>query len=262
MGEVYKAIAAVQGELAHTGISKSRKNQQQGYAFRGIDDVYAALSPLLSKHKLCVIPRVLEREVVERPSQRGGVLFNVTVKAEFDFVSAEDGTSHTVCTFGEAMDSADKATNKAMSAAYKYAAFMTFAIPTEGDNDADANTPEPAARPTTRHDVAPSQSNVAPMQRKQPEKLKGPIKTRAELRTACGEFVRDIHACDDLDQFEALIASKQALIDQVKDEHKFYWEGDGADFLGLDKEIQRMRAELQQVNEHNERWRNDARAAG
>ncbi len=42
------------------------------------------------------------------------------------------------------MDSGDKSTNKAMSAAYKYAAFMTFAIPTEGDNDADAHTPEVA----------------------------------------------------------------------------------------------------------------------
>ena len=40
------------------------------------------------------------------------------------------------------MDSADKATNKAMSAAYKYAAFQAFAIPTQGDNDADATTHE------------------------------------------------------------------------------------------------------------------------
>lgn len=40
------------------------------------------------------------------------------------------------------MDSGDKATNKAMSAAYKYAAFQAFAIPTEGDNDADGSTHE------------------------------------------------------------------------------------------------------------------------
>ena len=70
----------------------------------------------------------------------------VTVDAEFDFVSALDGSKHTVRTFGEAMDSADKATNKAMSAAYKYAAFQAFAIPTEGDNDADAHTPQSVAK--------------------------------------------------------------------------------------------------------------------
>lgn len=40
------------------------------------------------------------------------------------------------------MDSGDKASNKAMSAAYKYAAIQTFCIPTEGDNDADSTTHE------------------------------------------------------------------------------------------------------------------------
>jgi hypothetical protein len=61
---------------------------------------------------------------------------------EFDLVSAEDGSKHTICTVGEAFDSGDKSMNKAMSAAYKYAAFQAFAIPTEGDNDADASTHE------------------------------------------------------------------------------------------------------------------------
>jgi ERF superfamily len=141
-GKVYQAIAAVTAEMAKEGIAKGRRNQQQGYSFRGIDDVYNALSPVLAKHRLCILPRVTERVVQERETQRGGVLFYVTVKVEFDFVSAEDGSTHTVSTFGEAMDSADKATNKAMSAAYKYAAFQTFCIPTEGDNDADATTAE------------------------------------------------------------------------------------------------------------------------
>jgi hypothetical protein len=140
---VYAAINAVQKQLAVTGISKSRSNTQQGYKFRGIDDVYNALAPVLAKHKLVIIPRIDSREVVERQTAKGGVLFNVTVAARFMFVSAQDGSRVTVRTYGEAMDSADKATNKAMSAAYKYAAFQTFCIPTEGDNDADAHTPEP-----------------------------------------------------------------------------------------------------------------------
>lgn len=142
---VYQRITAVQAALAKTGISKSRRNQQQGYNFRGIDEVYDALAPLLAQHELCILPRIISREVVERQSAKGGALFNVTVEAEFDFVAAGDGSKHTVRTYGEAMDSADKATNKAMSAAYKYAALMTFAIPTEGDNDADATTHEVAS---------------------------------------------------------------------------------------------------------------------
>lgn len=142
---VYAAIAAVMSELGKEGIGKERRNQQQGYNFRGIDDVYNALSPILSRHNLCMLPRILTRDVVERQTQKGGALFYVTVEAEFDLISAEDGSRHTIRTFGEAMDSADKATNKAMSAAYKYAAMQAFAIPTDGDNDADATTHDVAA---------------------------------------------------------------------------------------------------------------------
>ena len=148
MTTVYKAIANVTAAMAKAGISKDRKNQQQGYSFRGIDDVYNVLSGMLAEYGLCIIPRILTRTCQERATQKGGTLFYVTVEAEYDLVSAEDGSKHTARVFGEAMDSADKATNKAMSAAYKYMAFQTFAIPTEGDNDADAHTPQPAlARP-------------------------------------------------------------------------------------------------------------------
>lgn len=140
---VYAAIADVTKALSKEGISKDRKNQQQGYSFRGIDDVYNALAPFLADAGLCILPKITERNCTERETQKGGVLFNVVVRAEFDFVSAKDGSSHQVVTYGEAMDSADKATNKAMSAAYKYAAMQAFCIPTEGDNDADAHTPEP-----------------------------------------------------------------------------------------------------------------------
>lgn len=154
MALVYQKIAAVQAALAKTGIAKSRRNSQQGYQFRGIDEVYEALSPLLASNGLCILPRIISREVVERQSAKGGALFNVTVEAEFDFVAAEDGSIHVVKTYGEAMDSADKATNKAMSAAYKYAALMAFAIPTEGDNDADAVSHDVA--PTTRREIDPN----------------------------------------------------------------------------------------------------------
>ena len=146
MSEVYKQIAAVSAELAQTGIGKTRRNNQQGYSFRGIDEVLNALAPLLARHQLVILPRILSRECIERETKSGGTLFSVVVSAAFDFIAAADGSTHTVQTFGEAMDSADKATNKAMSAAYKYAAFLAFCIPTEGDNDADATTPEPGAR--------------------------------------------------------------------------------------------------------------------
>jgi hypothetical protein len=141
---VYKAINAVQIALAKSGISKDR--QAQTYKFRGIDDVYNAISPLLGEHGLCILPRMIRRECQERLTAKGSAIFYVIVEAEFDFVAAEDGSVHVVRTFGEAMDMSDKATNKAMSAAYKYAAMQAFAIPTEGDNDTENQNIEPAPK--------------------------------------------------------------------------------------------------------------------
>ncbi len=143
---VYAAIVGVIRDMGADGIAKDRKNQQQGYNFRGIDDVYNALSPALAKNNLCMLPRVKSRTMAEGATKSGGTLFYVVCEVDFDLVSAIDGSRHTITAIGEAMDSADKATNKAMSAAYKYAAMQAFSIPTEGANDADAHTPEPAPR--------------------------------------------------------------------------------------------------------------------
>lgn len=143
--KVYQAIKEVAAAMSQDGISKARKNSQQGYNFRGIDDVLNALSSALVEAGLLILPRVVNRSVTERETKNGGALFYVTVQVEFDLVSAEDGSKHTVVTYGEAMDSADKATNKAMSAAYKYLALLTFCIPTEASPDTDADF--------TTHDV-------------------------------------------------------------------------------------------------------------
>lgn len=147
--KVYQAITKVQAELAKQGIGKDHKNQQQGYKFRSIDDVYNVLSSILAENNLCVLPRILSRDLRLAETKSGGSMSYVTVEAEFDFVSSEDGTKHTIKSYGEAMDSADKATNKAMSAAHKYAMLMAFSIPTEGDNDADAYAPHQEVKKPT-----------------------------------------------------------------------------------------------------------------
>lgn len=154
---VYGAIAAVQAALAKVGIQKARKNQQQGYAFRGIDDVYAAIAPLLAEHGLCIIPRVLSRTCTERQTQRGGALFYTAVQVEYTVAAVADGSTVTACVFGEAMDSGDKSTNKALSAAYKYLCLQLFCIPTEGDNDADSTSHEVRA---ARYDVQRGLSRI------------------------------------------------------------------------------------------------------
>ena len=139
MSSVYKAISAVSSYMSREGIGKNRKNDQQGYNFRGIDDVLNALSSALDMAGLVILPRVTERQCVERTTANGRTIFYVTVRVDFDLIAVEDGSTHTVTTYGEAMDSADKATNKAMSAAYKYLALLTFCIPVEGTPETDAD---------------------------------------------------------------------------------------------------------------------------
>jgi len=140
---VYSAINKVMRDIGIEGIAKDNKVEfgATKFKFRGIDDIYNALSPIIAKNDLVIVSRCIERECVERTTGKG-IVFYVTVKMEFDLISSIDGSKHTAVMYGEAMDSGDKATNKAMSAAYKYMAMQVFCIPTEGDNDADATVHE------------------------------------------------------------------------------------------------------------------------
>lgn len=144
---ILDAICKIIRDLAAVGIGKNRRNEQQGFAFRGIDDVYNAVAPLLAKHGVCVVPNVLSREVTERTTPKGTLLFYTVVKVEYTFWAADDNSKVVAVVYGEAMDSGDKSTNKAMSAAFKYALFQTFCIPTEAE-DPDAHTHEVAAKLT------------------------------------------------------------------------------------------------------------------
>lgn len=145
---IYEALVAVQAEVGKCGISKDRRNQAQGFNFRGVDDVMNTLNPILSAHGVVVLPEFSDRVMTAGQAKSGGALFNVTVRGTFSFV-AKDGSAVKVVTYGEASDSGDKATNKAMAAAYKYAMFQTLCIPTEGDGDTDADqaSPEPVKPP-------------------------------------------------------------------------------------------------------------------
>lgn len=144
---VYKAINNVTKDLASQGVGKNQTNNFDRYQFRGIDDIYNALAPLLAKHGLVIMPRVLERVCQERQSKKGDLMLYVVVTVEYDLISAEDGSIHTVRMVGEAMDRSDKATTKALSAAFKYLCFQAFCIPVEGTPDADHETPQIAQVP-------------------------------------------------------------------------------------------------------------------
>lgn len=152
MDKIYPAIMKVMEEIGVIG--KTRKNPQQGYNFRGIDDVLNNLQPALLRAKVFVVPRMIDVHREEKPTKQGGILNYTTVKCEYDFCSAEDGSKITASTYGEGMDTSDKSTNKAMSAALKYAIIQTFAIPTEELLDSERDHNEPAVEFINAESVA------------------------------------------------------------------------------------------------------------
>lgn len=137
---VFEAINAITAEFAKEGIAKTRSvSRGESYKFRGIEDVMASLCHKLADHKLIITPRVVGRDVRQATTKSGGSMVYTVLDVEFDFVSAKDGTVHTVRTVGEAMDVSDKSSNKAMSIAYKYMALLTFCIPVQGDDTEEFN---------------------------------------------------------------------------------------------------------------------------
>lgn len=133
---VQVAVAHVMQELQ--GIGKTGRNKEQGYNFRGIDAVLQALHPLLAKHGVLITPEVIERLYEERISGRGTTGHCAHLHVQYT-VRGPVGDSFTISTWGEGLDYSDKATNKAMTAAFKYALFELFAI-CDPSEDADTET--------------------------------------------------------------------------------------------------------------------------
>lgn len=136
---IYESITKIMEDIP--AIGKDQTNKTQGFKYRGIDDVMNALQPLLSKNKVFIVPQILEQNREERTTNKDGNLIYSICKIKYIFY-AEDGTSVEAITIGEGMDSGDKATNKAMAIAMKYALFQVFCIPTEEMKDPDGETPE------------------------------------------------------------------------------------------------------------------------
>jgi len=157
--KIYGAIIAVMRKVG--AITKDKRNTQQGFMFRGIDDVYNALHPLMAEAGVFSVPEVLESETEERTTQKGATLIYEKYRIKYTFF-AEDGSSITATVKGIGMDSGDKAGNKAMAIAHKYALLQVFAIPTADMVDPDAEShPELKPRQARAVKATPAASNEA-----------------------------------------------------------------------------------------------------
>ncbi len=134
--EIYKKMALILKDIEP--IKKDKTNTQgAGFKYRGVDDVMNSLHEIFAKHEVFITSDTLERLEVERVSKSGNALFYVTIKVKFTF-NTTDGSNVSTTVYGTAMDSGDKADNKCMSIALKYAFLQAFVIPTEEMKDPDA----------------------------------------------------------------------------------------------------------------------------
>ena len=120
------------------------------YQYRGIDDAYAALQKILAETGVFTVPEVLAERSEERVNRNGTTLIYRVLTIKYYFY-ATDGSFFSASVIGEGMDSGDKASNKAMSVAHKYALLQVFCIPTE----------EPKDPETEHHELEPSHKQAA-----------------------------------------------------------------------------------------------------
>lgn len=149
--QIYAAMQRVMSRIGHIG--KDSKNTQQGFMFRGIDQVYNTLHSIMADEGVFTTSAILDKHREERTTKSGTVLAFVSLTIEYTF-HAQDGSKVSTVVVGEGMDSGDKATNKAMAIAHKYALLQAFMVPTE-QIDPDAESFEVAAKPENVQPAVP-----------------------------------------------------------------------------------------------------------
>lgn len=147
---IHQRMIGILSELPSIG--KNARNTQQNFNFRSVDAVIDALNPLLARWGVYYLPNVVEHKEGLRETSRGTSLYVIHLHVEFTFYS-ETGESVMASAWGEGSDAGDKATNKAMTAAQKYALVQAFCIATGETVDSDADSPEesrPARTPAEK----------------------------------------------------------------------------------------------------------------
>lgn len=177
--KIFGQIPKIMAEIGAHGISKDQTNKHQNFKFRGIDDVYNSLNKIMSKHGIFSTTNVISHTC--QPSGKGYI---ITLEIDFTFYAA-DGSNVTEKIVTHAIDYGDKGYNKCISIAHKMALLTLFAIPTQGDNDPDAHSPQA----TPEDDLATAPKTQT---RKTTQKAKG------KLPPAPREITTDIHRIDEI----------------------------------------------------------------
>lgn len=153
-----KAKLAVMRECGY--VQKQGRIQGQGnYTYAKESDFIAAIRPAMIEAGLTFTPVACEVIKSETNDKKVHVVLTRTFR-----LSHESGEHEEISTVGEGIDYGDKACNKAMTAAKKYALREAFLIETGDDPDdtsSEALTkPKPAPKPAPKPDVATIIANI------------------------------------------------------------------------------------------------------
>lgn len=184
---IYQKIVDVMGKIGHIGKEKKsgKPNSDYGFNYRGIDDVYNYLQPIMAKVGIFSVPEILSETREEKKTTNGKFVTYTILTVKYTFY-AVDGSNVYLTVKGEAMDSGDKSCNKAMSISDKYACFMLFKIPTQEMVDPD----------TDQYKVKGDDDNKKPKGNKKPAG-KQPPKTQETISPG-----------DDIDGYNAMVTNK------------------------------------------------------
>ena len=139
--KIHTAIIAAMSDIAKTGIAKTSRADLGGAKvnFRGIEAAMNEMCVILIRNGIYVTPEYHDLQITERAKAEGKATRFATVRGSFRF-TADDGSSIECATYGEAMDSGDKALTKAQSVAFRTALFQQFIVPTMAmDPEADGD---------------------------------------------------------------------------------------------------------------------------
>lgn len=155
---VHQAISRVMEDVR--AVRKSERNSQQGFMFRGVDNVVNAVGPALRTHGVIVVPNADTCHIEGFQTAKGAQMYRAVVKVTYTFYGPA-GDSLTATVMGEGSDSLDKATSKAMSVAYRTCLLQTLALPTD-EPDPDSFNPPAMLKgePTTKTKLTQAKAKV------------------------------------------------------------------------------------------------------
>jgi len=141
---ILQLMPKVFGQLGAIG----KDHEAPKYQFRSIEDVVNRIAPILIEHGVSQMTRVRDHRTTvatktqsNRPDQ---MLYHAALILSVTFV-APDGSGLTKEAAGEGLDyGGDKATNKAMAAAYKYAIGLGGPVPFVQLEESDYGPKEPS----------------------------------------------------------------------------------------------------------------------